>query len=204
MAADPQRVRALYRRLLGLYPRSFREVVGEAMEQTFHDLYTDRRRQAGRGVAGFVVGAFVETGLGIAHEHLRALQSGATMRAFFARPGVAALLALVLALPYMTLLSLLLLRIEPNLGPLEPLLTDAQPGRPDPGSFVVLGLLALSIVAFFIARAPIARTRRAGGSLLAHPLNLFVAALIALYVALLVIGFAVDQYPCWIGVPNCD
>lgn len=204
MRGDQPLARSLYRRILALYPCPFQDQVGEAMEQTFHDLYTEQQRQAAPGLFAFVVGAFLETGLGIAKEHVLAAQQGGLMRNLLAGPRAAALLGLLLALPYMLLLSLLLLGIQPNLGPLEPLLNNSNSDPPDPGSFVVFGCMALSVAAFIIARAPIARTRRAGGSLYAHPLNLLVAALIVTYLALFVIGVVVDQYPCWIGVPNCD
>jgi hypothetical protein len=44
MRADPKTVRALYKKLLGLYPRAFRERLGESMEQTFNDLCNERKQ----------------------------------------------------------------------------------------------------------------------------------------------------------------
>ena len=38
MAYDQNTVPALYKKLLGLYPRGFRERLGESMQQTFNDL----------------------------------------------------------------------------------------------------------------------------------------------------------------------
>ena len=40
------------------------------MEQTFNDLYNERKQQAERGLFGFVLWMFVETAIGIVQEHL--------------------------------------------------------------------------------------------------------------------------------------
>ena len=63
-----RRYRALYSVLLRLYPRRFHVRFGEGMAQTFHDLCRERRN-AGRGLPGFVAGVFVETLLGIVREN---------------------------------------------------------------------------------------------------------------------------------------
>ncbi len=133
------------------------------------------------------------------------LPPGNGLKNILAKPWAAAIISVVLALPFVTMLSLLLLGIEPPLGPLEPLLKNPDPDQPNVlGSLVVLGAFLLAILAGIIARAPIVRTMRAGGSLLAHPINLMLAVVILGFVATLVAGFFIDQFPCWIGVPNCD
>lgn len=99
----------------------------------------------------------------------------------------------------------MVLHIEPPLGPLEPLLKNPNPDQPNIlGTLMVLGALLLAIVACFIAPAPIVRTLQAGGSLFAHPINMLLAVVIVVFMGWLVIGLTVDQFPCWIGVPNCD
>jgi hypothetical protein len=127
-----------------------------------------------------------------------------TMKNVMSNPKAAAIIGFILALPYLTISSLLMLGIEPPLGPLKPLLNNPDPDKPDPGSFVVLGAFLLSFVALFVTRAPISRTMRAGGSLVAHPLNLILAVVILSFIAIAVVIVIIDQYPCWIGVPNCD
>lgn len=57
----PSTVRALYRKLIALYPGDFREQFGESMEQTFNDCYRERDRP--------VVWFFVETAFAIMGEH---------------------------------------------------------------------------------------------------------------------------------------
>jgi hypothetical protein len=70
MATDlaVRRYRACYAMLLRLYPRLFHDRFGESMTQTFHDLCRERRN-AGRSLFGFALGAFFETSLGIVREN---------------------------------------------------------------------------------------------------------------------------------------
>ena len=68
MVYDQNTVHALYKKLLGLYPRGFRERLGESMEQTFNDLY--KEQQTAFGLFGFMFWLFFEKGIGIFKEHL--------------------------------------------------------------------------------------------------------------------------------------
>jgi hypothetical protein len=61
-----------YRTLLSLYPFSFRERVGESMEQTFNDLCRERR-DAGENLIGFVLWTFTDTLLGIIKEDFKSM-----------------------------------------------------------------------------------------------------------------------------------
>jgi hypothetical protein len=63
-----RRYRAWYAMLLRLYPRPFRERFDEGMAQTFHDLCLERRN-ANRGLFGFVLWIFFETSVGIVREN---------------------------------------------------------------------------------------------------------------------------------------
>ncbi len=259
------------------------------MEQTFNDLYNERKRQAEGGLFGFVLWTFMETAIGIVQEHIllikemnpmkniltnlrlpaiigfliilpfmflefifvivkrlnfdlrdaldsivifgflwlgvtgillilmplvRNIRAGNTIMAnpvparentILTNPTSAAIISFLLALPFVTILSLLLFHIRPPLGPLEPLLNNPDPDQPNVlGSLIVLGAFLLAVAACLIARAPIVRTLQAGGSLFAHPANLMLAVVILSFITMLVVGLIVDQYPCWIGVPNCD
>jgi hypothetical protein len=62
----------MYRTLLSLYPRRFRERVGESMEQTFNDLCRERK-DAGENVVGFVLWTFADTFVGIIKETLQSM-----------------------------------------------------------------------------------------------------------------------------------
>ena len=62
------RYRRWYRRLLGLYPRPYRERFADSMEQTFADLCRERAGTEGRGTAAFILWIFTETFVGIIRE----------------------------------------------------------------------------------------------------------------------------------------
>ena len=89
--------------------------------------------------------------------------------------------------------------------PLERLLNGPNPEQLYvPGQIVALGLISIPIVAGIIAGRPIVSTLRAGGSLFAHPIHLIIVVVISFLFAAGVFGLIVDQWPCFIGVPNCD
>jgi hypothetical protein len=123
------------------------------------------------------------------------------MRDSILHPRLAAIVALLLCLPLATLMAHVALGIEPDFGPLRPLLTAAG-GRA--GSFFVIGLMLLLPVAFAINLAPLKARLRAGYPITEHKLNLVLAIAIVGLFAAVAAAFVVDQYPCWIGVPNCD
>ena len=91
---------------------------------------------------------------------------------------------------------------KPRLASLALNPPNTQPNLP--GSLFVLGVFLLLPLAFVIVSVPIRRTVRSGESLLAHPVNLAHAALIMILIVIVVGSIIADQYPCWIGVPNCD
>ena len=112
-----------------------------------------------------------------------------------------AAIAAGLALPFAILFMMLVLHVEPPFGPL----LRGEVDRPNVlGSAIVFGAWLLSVVALVFAVAPIVRVARAGVRSPARPVNLLVAAVIALLVVAFPAGIVVDQYPCWIGVPDCD
>jgi hypothetical protein len=69
---------------------------------------------------------------------------------------------------------------------------------------IALVLLSLPIAAGIIAGGPIVSTLRAGGSLFAHPIHLIIVVVISFLFAAGVVSLIVDQWPCFMGVPNCD
>jgi heme A synthase len=119
-------------------------------------------------------------------------------------PRSAAIAATILALPFALIFTSLLLGIEPRVGPLDPLGTvDAD--QPNViGSAMVFGAWALSVVAFIINLSQILRDARGARGIRTHPVNLALAIVILFFIGGFVVAFVVDQYPCWIGVPNCD
>jgi len=81
--------RTLYKKLLTLYPRRFRERLGESMQQTFNDLC--RERQTDDGWFGFMLWTFAETAIGIVKEHVLLLIERDRMKNILANPSSAAM-----------------------------------------------------------------------------------------------------------------
>ena len=120
-------------------------------------------------------------------------------------PRSAAMISVVL------FLSLVILSLLDSLGwvPLERLLNGPNPEQlyvqvRVPGQFIALVLISIPVAAGIIAGRPIVNTLRAGGSLFAHPLHLIIVVVISFLFAVGVVDMIVDQWPCFIGVPNCD
>ena len=270
-------VRAPYSKLLRLYPRQFRERLGESMEQTFQDLWNEKR-QAKRGVFGFILWTFLETAIGILREHLLLISPGDLMQTMLRTIGSSALVGLMFILPFtvmevvnrrnfnegfpfmlfflmwlnlfaITLILLPIVRtiwigkrdmaisvpvqentlltnsrstaiisivvlLSPGILPLLDFLgwvsVDRLFNGPNPevaflpGLVLFLSLLLFPIVAGVIAARPVASTLRAGGSLFAHPLHLIIVVFILSAFAISLAGSIIDQWSCFMGVPNCD
>jgi hypothetical protein len=113
------------------------------------------------------------------------------------KPKIAVLVGLLLCLPLVILLWLAVLGIEPAfmVGSGQPSLT---------GSLVVLGAALLLPIALVVTLAPVVRNLRQGGRFAAYPENLILAGTILVVLLIIIGAIVVDQYPCWIGVPNCD
>ena len=109
-------------------------------------------------------------------------------------------------------LSVVILSLLVSLGwePLERLLNDPNPeqiyvfGVRVASQLMALVLFSLPIAAGIIAGGPIVRTLRVGGSLFAHPINLIIVVVISFLFVAGVVSLIVDQWPCFVGIPNCD
>jgi hypothetical protein len=282
MRYEQEIVHALYKKLLALYPQTFKEQLGESMERTFQDLWNEKR-QTKEEVFGFVLWMFIETAIGIFREHLLLISPGDVMQTILKSFGSSALISFLLILPLMIMevvnrrnfnedfpvmlffvmwlnlfaisiillpivrgkrtsnhdmanpipaqkntlltnpksaamisviliLSLVIVFLLDSLGwgPLERLLNGPNPEQlyvfrvRVPSQFVALVLLSLPVAAGIIAGRPIVSTLRAGGSLFAHPINLIIVVLLSFLFAAGVVSLIVDQWPCFLGVPNCD
>ena len=73
-----------------------------------------------------------------------------------------------------------------------------------PGQILSFSLILFPIAAGIIAGGPIVRTLLAGGRLFAHPFHLIIVVVISFLFAAGLVGLIVDQWPCFMGVPNCD
>jgi hypothetical protein len=268
---------ALYKKLLTLYPQTFRKQLGESMEQTFRDLWNEKQQRK-KELFGFVLWTFIETTLGILREHLLLISPGDIMQTILKTLGLSALISFLLILPFMIMevvnrrnfnedfpfvlffglwlnlfaISLILLPIlrtrwtgdhdMANSAPTQgkTLLTNPRwtamislalilsPGilplldsigwlsldrlfngpNPEvayfPGPFISVGLIIFPVAAGMIAGGPIISTLRAGGRLFAHPLHLIIVVFLLSTFAIGLATLLIDQWPCFIGVPNCD
>jgi hypothetical protein len=278
MSREQNTVSRLYRRLLNLYPRAFRDRLGESIQQTFDDLYNERQRQPKMGVFSFVLWMFLDTVVAILRERLQLMAKGEIMHITFKNIASSALMGFLLILPLMTMqfvnrrslneefpfmlffgmwlglfaisLNLLpivlawrtgnpempnrfvtqrsalltsprssavisiLLVLSPVLGialrnlELEPLRRLFNGPNPDvdylPGQIISFCLGLLPVAAGIIAGGPIVNTLRAGGKLFAHPFHLIIVFTLSLLFTVGFVFMLVDQWPCFLGVPNCD
>jgi len=134
----------LYKKLLAFYPRGFREQLGDSMEQTFNDLYNERKRQTERGLFSFVFWMFVETAVGIVREHVLLITEGVTMKTMLANPRSAAVISFILCSPAAIILLLDAINVNQNFWPL--------PISPE---IVLPGALLLLPVGLIVSGAPI-------------------------------------------------
>ena len=100
MISEHNAVCTFYKKLLTFYPENFRERLGESMEQTFRDLWNEKR-QTKKELFGFVLRTFIETAMGIFREHLLLVSPGELMQNVLKAIGLPALLSLLLIFPFM-------------------------------------------------------------------------------------------------------
>ena len=120
-------------------------------------------------------------------------------------PRAAALIGLLISLPLPLILLISTFDIEPLNSFIKSWFTEANGPRNSAFAIVYLigGLLLLPLAAIITLR-PVVRGMRAGAGVSANPVNLLLGAAILIFITSITIVFIVDQYPCWIGVPNCD
>jgi len=123
------------------------------------------------------------------------------MKATTVNPKYAAITSLLLALSFITLFLLFTFGIEPSLGPFDPLL---NPENSHLGSFIVIGSLFLLLVGFVVSVIPVIQSIQTGNGIAANPINLLLAVTILFFIVAFAAVIIIDQYPCWVGVPNCD
>ena len=96
---DARTVHALYRKLLAFYPQEFRDRLGQSMEQTFQDLWNERR-QTKKGRFSFVLWTFIETTIGIFRERLLLIAAGDIMQTARRTLGLSTVISFLLIVPF--------------------------------------------------------------------------------------------------------
>jgi len=185
MTYDQETVHALYKKLLSLYPRGFRERLGESMEQTFND-FCNEKRQTQKGLFGSVLWMFIDTAVGIIQERILLIKEMNPMKNILTNLRSPAIISFILVIPFM-ILELVNRR-------------NFHEGFPIP----LFGFMWLLPILFIITIMPIVRNIRAGNSIIANPISLLLRVVFLVFIAWMWVGILIDQMPCFLGVPNCD
>lgn len=160
------------------------------MEQTFNDLYNERKRQKEQGLFGFVLWMFIETARGIIQERVLLLKEMNPMKNILTNLRSSAIISFLSVLPFMIL----------ELVNRETFRRNFHESFP----IFIFGFLWLLSVVFILILVPIVRNVRAGNRVMAHPINLLLKVVFLALIALMWGRILIDQLPCFIGVPNCD
>ena len=191
-------IHTVYKKLLSLYPREFKEQLGESMEQTFHDLWNEKR-QMKKGLFAFVLWTFVETTTAILQEHVLFFTQGYAMKNITTNAKSAALAGFLFALPFLVMNTIVGSRMEPFYSLIRP---DAYTS---PFEYVLLAVILLLLpVGAFIAVRPVFR-KGANGERKFYLLNIIVAVILLAGFIALSVGLGSDIYRCDVlRIPNCD
>jgi hypothetical protein len=185
MIYDQNIAHQLYKKLLAFYPKTFKEQLGESMEQTFNDLYKERQTEG--GWFGFMLWTFAETGMGIFREHVLLIAEGATMKNMLANPRLAPVISFILCvLPFMILEWATM--------------SDLPRSNASPMLWVVLWILSTGSIAILMLTV---RSVRAGNRLLANPFSLLFSVIFLAAFAWMWVALVIDQMPCFLGGSGC-
>ena len=183
---EQEKVSALYKKLLSLYPQGFREGLGESMQQTFNDLYREKKTED--RVFSFMVWTFAETAAGIVKEHALLITEGATMKTMISNPRLAPVISFILCvLPFM----ILEWATRSNL----------PRSNASPMLWVVLWLLSTGFIAALMLI--VRNLRRAENRFIANPFSLLLSVVFVSVFAWLWVALVIDQMPCFLGGSGC-
>ena len=156
------------------------------MQQTFTDLYHERRAESARFT--FILWTFAETGIGIFREHVLLIAEGVTMKTTFSNPRVAPVISFILCvLPFMIL----------------EWATRSNAPRSDasPVLWIVMWLLSTGFVA--ILMLVVRNLQQVGSRSLANPVSLLLSVIFFAAFAWLWVALVIDQMPCFLGGSGC-
>lgn len=149
---------------------------------------------------------FSETLAGVVKESLTEIKREKIMENIVSNHKSAAIAGFLLAMPFALVFLIEVSGIEPLRGFLVTLTAEAEnnPRLSAFGMIFMFATLLLLPLGFIVSLVPVVQNARAGDGLTTNPINLLIAAALFIFIATLLIGFVIDQYPCWIGIPNCD
>jgi hypothetical protein len=189
--------RILYKKLLILYPKAFRERLAESMEQTFNDLYKERYIQ-GDGFS-FVLSTFIETASGIMREHVLIISQGDAMKTISSSPGLAALIGFLCSMPFIVMNALVGNQVEPFLSFIRP---NGHTSTFEYGLLAFV-LLLLPLGAFITLRPMLQKQRDEKRKL--YVFNIILALVLFAGFSMISMSLGSDIYRCDVlQIPNCD
>jgi len=194
-------IHVLYKKFLALYPRRFREQVGESMQQTVYDLCNEQKPGLGRSF--LMLSIFTETAIGIVREHVQDFNEGSVMKNILANPSSAAILSFILILPIGLLRLILGSDIEPLIAPIESVLT-VDGNRPNAlGWTIICGGMLLLPLAFVLNFRPMLKRDRQEGKRNLYTINVIVGVAILALILSTWGSLLLEQIYCLQGV-RCD
>lgn len=116
---------------------------------------------------------------------------------------VAARIGVAIVVPSLVFLLVGFLEPQPLSFGLRTLLT-IDGNQTSPLGYTMMASILLSFPAALLLTIWPAFYPRRGGLRALPRLNLVLAILLTASIVPFLVGFALDQYPCWIGQPNCD
>lgn len=193
---------ALYKKVVALYPREFRERFGESMEQTFSDLCNEWAKTT-PVTFGLLLRIFADTGIGAMREHMSQITKKISIRSAVTNPWSAAIISLVLCLPFVVS-ALPLSDVKLLADPVRAVLTLDGQQLSMFGRVVVFGGVLLLPVALFLNLVPmftIAGPERKI-SFSPRPVNLIITLAVLLPVLIIARWIAFEAVNCSKGI--CD
>ena len=183
---EQEKVSALYKKLLSIYPQAFREGLEESMQQTFNDLYREKKTED--RVFSFMVWTFAETAAGIVKEHALLITEGVMMKTMLANPISAAVISFIFCvLPFMIL----------------EWMTRSDAPRSDASPILWIVMWLPSAVFIAILMPVMHNFRREENSIRANPVSLWLRVSILVFLVWMWGTLVIDQMPCFLGGSGC-
>lgn len=161
------------------------------------------RSNRGRGLFGFLFLRFLETGVGILHEHVLLLTQGNTMKNLVSKPSSAAITSLILSLPLGLTFIAFMFEIEQLTKPLTAALTTNGYDLNSHGRAFLIGGLFLLPPAFVLNLRPMLKREGPEGKRKLYSVNLIVGVILLLLIAFTWGGLILEQFYCLLGI-RCD
>jgi len=156
------------------------------MQQTFNDLYNERKRQTEGVLFRFVLWAFVETAIGIVQEYILSIKEMNSMKNILTNLISPAVISFLIVLPFMIL----------------EWATRSNLPRTNASGILFVIMWLLPMLSIF-TMMPIVRNVRVGNSIVANPINLVLRVVFSAWLVWMWVALVMDQMPCFLGGSGC-